>query len=203
MGLFGKRRRKSKLAASGKQAGSGESILDAAARGEPVGQVSEPAAESTTVIVALAGEDSEEGELTLQGSIQVGLQADALSDEAAAAVLTCRRPSCRQTAEKIAEHHGGLEPRPFPPEHATVASALEALPGEYPGQTVILTADQQTLHRIRSALEGLSPEETTPREAAAASITRITLRSDMSYSLRFNDTDHLDGVTDSDRFRML
>lgn len=159
--------------------------------------------------MVLHGEHSESGELTLQGSIQAGLVADALAPQAAAepidAVFACELPGCRATADRIAEKHAAIEASPLetPGDADSLLGILEDLQRRYAGRAVVLVADEALLHRVLSTLEGLPPEESTPPHIEAASITRLKLRPDLSYSLSLNDTEHLDGVTRSDRFRML
>lgn len=160
-------------------------------------------------MLVLHGEHSDSGELTLQGSIQAGLVADALAPQAATgpvdAVLACDRSGCRATADLIAGKHSGIETSPFeaPGDTDGLLGTLQDLQRRYAGRAAVVVVDETLLHRILSTLEGLPPEESTPPRIEAASITRLKLRPDLSYSLSLNDTEHLDGVTRSDRFRML
>jgi broad specificity phosphatase PhoE len=196
-------------------------ILTGSSRGEPgtpkparapnpAGEPAPPPADAPALIVlVLHGEHSDSGELTLQGSIQAGFVADALAPQAATgpidAVFACERPGCRGTADLIAGKHDGVEASPFeaPGDAEGLLGTLEDLQRRYAGRAAVVVVDETLLHRILSTLEGLPPEESAPPHIEAASITRLKLRPDLSYSLSLNDTEHLDGVTKSDRFRML
>ena len=161
--------------------------------------------EQATVTIVLRGEHDHGGELTLQGSIQAGLVADTLARETVDAVIACPSGGCRATAERIAEGLKSAEVGEFalPDDPAGARSALADLQQAHAGGSVVLVADERLLHRMLTALEGLAPAEGTPPRVDPGSITRLRLRPDLSYSLRLNDTDHLDEVTNSDRFRML
>ncbi|NBF40589.1 MAG: hypothetical protein GVY14_09245 [Spirochaetes bacterium] len=135
--------------------------------------------------------------------------ADALAPQAATepvdAVFACEHPGCRGTADLIAGKHSGIETSRFeaPGDANGLRGTLEDLQRRYAGRVAVVVVDETLLHRILSTLEGLPPEETTLPHMEVASITRLKLRPDLSYSLSLNDTEHLDGVTKSDRFRML
>jgi broad specificity phosphatase PhoE len=161
--------------------------------------------EQVTVTIVLSGEHNEGGELTLQGSIQAGLVAGALANETVGGVLACSTAGCRATAERIAEGRESVEVGEFalPDTPAGTRPALADLQQAHAGRSVVLVADERLLHLMLNALDGLSPGEDTPPRVDPGSITRLRLRPDLSYSLRLNDTDHLDEVTNSDRFRML
>ena len=161
--------------------------------------------EQATVTIVLRGEHDDGGELTLQGSIQAGLVADTLARETVDAVIACPSGGCRATAERIAEGRKSAEVGEFalPDDPAGARSALADLQQAHAAASVVLVADERLLHRMLAALEGLAPDEGTPPRVDPGSITRLRLRPDLSYSLRLNDTDHLDEVTNSDRFRML
>lgn len=158
-----------------------------------------------TVTIVLRGDHDDGGELTLQGSIQAGLVADTLVRETVDAVLACSTGGCRATAERIAEGRESAEVGEFalPDDPAGARSALADLQQAHAAGFVVLVADERLLHRMLTALDGLAPDEGTPPRVDPGSITRLRLRPDLSYSLRLNDTDHLDEVTNSDRFRML
>ena len=158
-----------------------------------------------TVSIVLRGEHDDGGELTLQGSIQADLVADALARETVDAVLACPTAGCRSTAERIAEGRESGEVGEFavPDDPDGARSALADLQQAHAGGSVVLVSDERLLHRMLTALDGLAPDEGTPPRVDPGSITRLRLRPDLSYSLRLNDTDHLDEVTNSDRFRML
>lgn len=151
----------------------------------------------------LPGEQSGGAELTLQGSVQVGLLARALREESLQGLYSCNTKGCLSTAEKIREGRADLETREVPREKVEIAEWLLALRAQYAGARVLLVADEPVLRRILAGLEDVEPNETSIPPLSPASISRLTIRQDLSFSMRINNTDHLDGITDSDRFRML
>lgn len=155
------------------------------------------------LLVVLPGEQSGQSELTLQGSVQVGLLAQTLRQESLDGLYSCDTAGCLSTAEKIREGRAELETRAVPRASAEIAEWLAALRSRYAGCRVLLVADETVLRRILAGLEGVTPDETSIPPLSPASISRLTIRQDLSFSMRVNNTDHLDGITNSDRFRML
>lgn len=164
-----------------------------------------PPEERVTIALVLHAEHDTDGSLSLQGSIQAGLVADALADRGLRAVLACDTPSCRGTAEPIAAKHHEIVLENFdaPAVDAALRRRLAELHRAYAGGEIVLVTDDTLLERIVGALDELPPQERTVPPVAPASITRLRLRADLSYSVSINNTEHLDDVTGSDRFRML
>lgn len=156
---------------------------------------------SVNLVLVLPGEQSAQSELTLQGSIQVGLLVKALSEDRIDGLYACEQASCMSTAEKIREDRSGLEIQPFPHDPEQIPEWLSEVRASYAGATVLLVAEESALHWILGALEGGSNSEISIPSLSPASLSRTTIRPDMSYTLRVNNTDHLDGVTNLDRFR--
>lgn len=197
--------------AGGRPAGDGGT--GAASAGTPAGAgtpgasagTNVPPDERVTIALVLHAEHDADGSLSLQGSIQAVLVADALADRSLRAVLACDTPSCRGTAEPIAAKHDAVELENFdaPAVDAALRARLADLHSTYAGGEIVLVTDDTLLKRIVGALDELPPQERSVPQIAPASITRLRLRADLSYSVSINDTEHLDDVTGSDRFRML
>jgi len=202
MGFF--RRRKAHRSGSRPTSGDGGTGRSTGPAGESSSEAASDAGDQRVeLLVVVPGELSGTGELTLQGSVQVGLLTKALREERLDGLYSCDTGGCLRTAEKIGEGRAGLEIRAVPRESAEIAEWLSALRGYYAGRRVLLVADETVLRRILAGLEEVAPEETSIPPLGPASISRITIRQDLSFSMRVNNTDHLDGITNSDRFRML
>jgi broad specificity phosphatase PhoE len=151
----------------------------------------------------LHGDHDRDYNLELQGSIKAGLIAGALSEDEPAAVLTVDLPSCRNTAEKVHEKHPGIPFRTVEGGLNDWDHKLAQLAREFAGRRIVLVIDEAGAHHLFCSVEGLEPDEAPRHPLSPGGITRITLRPTGAYSMRLNNTEHLDGITDSDRFRML
>jgi len=155
------------------------------------------------MLVVLHGDHDRDCALKLQGSIKAGLAAAALAEEDVAAVMSVDLPSCRSTAEKIHERHADQPFHVVADTPKEWGRRLQRLAARFSGKTVVLVIDETGAHHLFSDLEGPEPDKAPRHPLTPAGITRITLRPNGGYSMRLDNTDHLDGITDSDRFRML
>ncbi|MFW6288237.1 MAG: hypothetical protein ACOC2Q_00485, partial [Spirochaetota bacterium] len=147
---------------------------------------------TVTLLVVVPGERSSDGSLTLQGRIQAGMVASALADEPVAAILAAESEVCRAMVGPLAARRESVPTRPLPQPSEDPTSFIRSLFADYPGRTLVVAMDEETLRGLLSALDGVAPAERTRAPVSPASITRLRIRPDLSYSARFNDTDHLD-----------
>lgn len=144
-----------------------------------------------TLLVVLLGEHDEEGRLTLQGSIQAGLVVKALADDPIGRLLAADTPGCGATAEKIAAGRAQITTEQL--EHPT-RELLLGLVDAHGGSAAALVLDEQRLEELLAILEERDAGDGPTHTAAPASITRITISQDLSYRMRFNDTEHLESI---------
>lgn len=145
-----------------------------------------------TLLVVVPGDRSADGSLSLQGTIQAGMVANALADEPIAALLASESGACRAMLGPLAQRRESTPTRPLPAQPDDPTALIRSLLADYPGETLVVAADEEALREILSALDDVDPAERTRAPVSPASITRIRIRPDLSYSARFNDTDHLD-----------
>ncbi len=147
---------------------------------------------TVTLLVVVPGELSADGSLSLQGTIQAGMVANALADEPIAAILASESGPCRAMVDPLAGRRESIPTRPLPEATEDPSGLIRSLLADYPGKTLVVAVDENALRGILSALDGIDPAEHNPAPVSPASITRLRVRPDLSYSARFNDTDHLD-----------
>lgn len=147
---------------------------------------------TVTLLVVVPGERSADGSLSLQGRIQAGMVANALAGEPVAAILASDSEACRAMVGPLAERHESIPTRPLPDTADDPAGFIRSLFADYAGATLAVAMEENVLRGILSALDDVDPAERTPVPVSPASITRLRIRPDLSYSVRFDDTDHLD-----------
>ena len=145
-----------------------------------------------TLLVVVPGELTPEGSLSLQGTIQAGMVATALADERVAAFLASESEPCRAMLRPLAERRETIPTRPLPAGEDDPAGLIRSFLTDYPGRTLVVILEDDLLRGILSVLDGVEKQDHAPPPVSPASITRLRIRPDLSYSARFDDTEHLD-----------